>query len=302
MFRTAREAPPTTCATRPAGSRSRRRRFDNFGKINLKRGHRVVELVLKYVLLGQRITTESHGTERRTGASGRRHRRAARAARPCPPFAAIRGYTSEDPQAEAPMLRALMFRLPSSLVVAGGTPTWQRPRAPRPPTACWRAGWNCIRPAIYSAPSTPTRRSLALEPGSGRRALESGRGLRPARTVRRRDPAVLGSAEGRFDQHRHPPEPRTRLLQVGAPAARHSRAQAGRGVGAPGEERLPRARRLLPAGRSGSRGHRAAAAARVDVRERPRVRVSARHRVASHRQPGRRPEIRRPRVRRRRVG
>ena len=46
--RTARAASPTTSATRPRGSTSRRRRRTNFGKINLKRGHRVIEFVLKY--------------------------------------------------------------------------------------------------------------------------------------------------------------------------------------------------------------------------------------------------------------
>ena len=40
--------PSRTSATRRRVSTSRRRRIDNFGKINLKRGHRVIEFVLKY--------------------------------------------------------------------------------------------------------------------------------------------------------------------------------------------------------------------------------------------------------------
>ena len=38
----------TTCATRPAGFGYTPQTIDNFGRINLKRGHRVIEFVLKY--------------------------------------------------------------------------------------------------------------------------------------------------------------------------------------------------------------------------------------------------------------
>ena len=67
-------------------------------------------------------------------------------------------------------------------------------------------------------------------------------------------------------QRRDSPESRARLLQVGAPAPGDSRAQARRGVGARGAQRLSRAGRVLPADRSGQRGRRAAEAARADVR------------------------------------
>ena len=52
----------------------------------------------------------------------------------------------------------------------------------------------------------------------------------------------------------------------------------------------------------GSGAHRAAEAARADVRRRPRLRVSARDSAAAHGRQHRRAEVRRPGIRRRRVG
>ena len=45
---TASAAPRTACATRPAGSRSPTKTKENFGKINLLRGRRIIEFALKY--------------------------------------------------------------------------------------------------------------------------------------------------------------------------------------------------------------------------------------------------------------
>jgi hypothetical protein len=47
MLRTARAARRTS-ATRYQGFHYDQQTIDNFGKVNLKRGHRVVEFVLKY--------------------------------------------------------------------------------------------------------------------------------------------------------------------------------------------------------------------------------------------------------------
>ena len=65
------------------------------------------------------------------------------------------------------------------------------------------------------------------------------------------------------------------------------------------QERVPGARRLLPADRPGSGAHLAAEAARADVRRRPRVRVPARHRAAADGRQRRGAEVRRPGIRRR---
>ncbi len=114
--------------------------------------------------------------------------------------------------------------------------------------------------------------------------------------------AVRAGAEGGSGQHGHPPEPGARLLQVGAAASGHPRAQARRGVGARSPERVSRAGGVLPADRPGQRSRGAAEAARAAVRERPGVRLPARDGAAPHERDHRGTEVRERRVRSRRIG
>ena len=197
------------------------------------------------------------------------------------------------------MVRLSIFVLLLTLIAG---PAWSQTGTPRTSSGCSRARSSCSRPATLLGAIDTYKAALAIIPD--RADALSNLGAAYVRLGQFDDAIAQYEAALKSDPTNKPI--RLNLALAYYKSARPNQAipqlKRDRRLRARGQERVSRAGRLLPADRAGPGAHRAAEAARADVRRRPRLRVSARHGAAAHGRRRRGAEVRRSGIRRRRVG